>query len=76
MSVLNNYQILNNQKRKFDAKNKKDVEIFRTFLAENKWGGPCPFVLEEPYLTIPDMLKDKYIRSQLNIPEPVLEMLK
>lgn len=76
MSVLNNYQILNNQKRKFDARNKKDVEVFRTFMAENKWGGPCPFVLEEPYLTIPDMLKDKYIRSQLNIPEPVLEMLK
>jgi len=76
MSVLNNYQILNNQKRKFDARNKKDIEVFRTFMAENKWGGPCPFVLEEPYLTIPDMLKDKYIRSQLNIPEPVLEMLK
>lgn len=76
MSVLNNYQILNNQKRRFDARNKKDIEVFRTFMAENKWGGPCPFVLEEPYLTIPDMLKDKYIRSQLNIPEPVLEMLK
>ncbi len=76
MSVLKNYQLLNNQKRKFDPKNKKDVESFKLFLAENKWGGPCPFILEEPYLTIPDMLKDRFIRSQLNIAEPALEMLK
>ncbi len=76
MTVLKNYQLLNNQKRKFDPKNKKDVESFKLFLAENKWGGPCPFILEEPYLTIPDMLKDKYIRCQLNIPEPIVEMLK
>ncbi len=76
MSVLNNYQLLHNKKRKFDAKNKKDVEAFKFFMAENKWGGPCPFILEEPYLTIPDMLKDRFIRSQLNIAEPVLEMLK
>lgn len=76
MTVLTNYQLINNQKRSFDPKNKKDVEMFRTFMSENKWGIPCPFILEEPYLTIPDMLKDRYIRHQLNIPQPTLEMLK
>lgn len=76
MSVLNNYQLLHNQKRKFDAKNKKDIEAFKMFMAENKWGSPCPFILEEPYLTIPDMLKDRFIRSQLNLSLPVVEMLK
>jgi hypothetical protein len=68
MTILTNYQLLNNKKRIFDPKNKKDVELFKTFLSKNRWGGSCPFVLEEPYLNIPDMLKDKFIRSQLNIP--------
>jgi len=25
-------------------------------------------LLEEPYLTIPDMLKDKFIKNQLELP--------
>ena len=74
--ILNNYQLTNNQKRKFDPKNKKDIELFKRFMAENKWGEPCPFLLEEPYLNIPHMMKEKYIRSQFNIPEPVMEMYK
>lgn len=76
MTVLTNYQLIHNQKRSFDPKNKKDIEAFRTFMADNKWGGPCPFILEEPYLTIPDMLKDRYIRHQLNVSQPIAEMLK
>lgn len=76
MTVLTNHQLLHNQKRKFDPKNKKDVEIFKKFMAENKWGGPCPFILEEPYLNIPHMMKERYIRSQFDIPEPVMEMYK
>lgn len=74
--ILNNYQLTANQKRKFDPKNKKDIELFKKFMAENKWGEPCPFLLEEPHTIIPEMLKDKYIRSQFNIPEPMAEMLK
>lgn len=76
MTILTNYQLLHNQKRIFNPKNKKDIELFKSFLADNKWGGPCPFILQEPYLTIPEMLKDKYIRSQFNIPEPIAEILK
>jgi hypothetical protein len=76
MSFLVQHQLLNNQKRKFDPKNKKDIELFRMFLIENKWKGPCPFILEEPHTVIPEMLKDKYIRSQFNISPTGLEMLR
>ena len=76
MSFLVQHQLLNNQKRRFDPKNKKDIELFRMFLTENKWKEPCPFILEEPHTVIPEMLKDKYIRSQFGIPEPMLEILR
>jgi hypothetical protein len=76
MTILTNYQLLTNQKRIFNPKNKKDIELFKSFLADSKWGGPCPFILQEPYLTIPEMLKDKYIRNQFNIPEPTAEIFK
>ena len=76
MSFLVQHQLLSNQKRLFDPKNKKDIELFKMFLTENKWKGPCPFLLEEPHTVIPEMLKDKYIRSQFNIPEPTLEILR
>ena len=68
--------MMNNQKHIFDPKNKKDIELFKTFLSQNKWGNPCPFILEEPYFNIPDMLKDKFIRQQLNISQPIGEILK
>lgn len=76
MTILTNYQLVQNQKRTFDPQNKKDLEIFKSFLAHNKWGSPCPFMLEEPHTIIPEMLKDKYIRSQFNINEPIAEILK
>lgn len=76
MTILKNYQLIQNQKRKFDPKNEKDVQLFKSFLTDNKWNGPCPFILEEPHTIIPEMLKDKYLRSQFNIPEPIAEILK
>jgi hypothetical protein len=45
MTILTNYQLTKNQKRTFDPKDKKDLEIFKSFLAHNQWGGPCPFML-------------------------------
>jgi hypothetical protein len=65
MSFLKQHQSLTNQKFLFDPKNKQHINLFKHFLNENRWGAPCPFLLEEPWLTIPDMLKDKYIQSQL-----------
>jgi len=76
MTILTNYQLMQNQKRKFDPKSEKDIKIFKLFLATNKWGSPCPFILEEPHTIIPEMLKDKYLRSQFGISEPIAEILK
>jgi hypothetical protein len=67
MSYLTQHQLITNQKRKFSVKNKEDISLFKRFVRIGSWGKPCPFILEEPYLTIPDMIKDKYIKYQLGI---------
>jgi hypothetical protein len=54
-------------KRKFEG-SKEDIEITKSFLVKKQWGNKgCPFYLEWPYLTIPDMLKDKLTRHYLQI---------
>jgi len=67
MSFLNQHQSLSNPKFLFDPKDKQHIGLLKSFIKASKWGTPCPFLLEEPYLTIPDMLKDKYIKSQLGL---------
>jgi len=61
--------IKSNKKRKFDMNSKADVEIYKSFLETNSWKitGSCPFVLEFPYLTVPDMIKDKLVRKFLKV---------
>jgi hypothetical protein len=52
----------------FDPNNKQHVAIFKNFVETNTWGYKCcPFALEEPYLSIPDMIKDKLIRNYLKV---------
>jgi hypothetical protein len=56
------------KKRFFDAKSEADVNEFKKFVESHSWGGkPCPFFLEFPYLTIPDMIKDKIIHNALGL---------
>ncbi len=56
------------QKRYFNEKSKKDIDVARTFFAKHSWGSEgCPFILEYPYITIPDMIKDKMIHRSLGI---------
>lgn len=56
-------------KRKFDINSKEDIELFKYFLVNRDWRitGTCPFELEFPYLSIPDMIKDKLIYKYLKI---------
>lgn len=55
-------------KRLFNVKSKADLNIFKTYLISNAWGPHgCPFKVEEPYISIPDMLKDKITRHFLKI---------
>ena len=52
----------------FDVKNKQHVEMYRGFLVNSYWGiTGCPFELEFPYLSIPDMIKDKLIKKFLKV---------
>lgn len=57
------------KKRKFDINSKTDVEIFKHFLVNHDWRitGSCPFELEFPYLSVPDMIKDKLIHKFLKV---------
>ena len=47
----------------FDPKNTAHIEEVKFFMDNNKWKDICPFFLEWPYLTIPDMIKDKIVRN-------------
>jgi hypothetical protein len=49
--------------------NEKDVEIYKHFLVNNDWKhvGSCPFELEYPYNSVPDMIKDKLVRKFLGV---------
>lgn len=61
-------EMANANKRKFDVNNKKDIEAYKIFLTNQRWGSSCcPFVLEFPYLTIPDMIKDKMMNKYMKI---------
>ena len=52
----------------FDPSNKKDIIEFRFFMTHGKWPAhQCPFYLEWPYLTIPDMIKDRFTKYTLGI---------
>ena len=54
------------QKRYFDSTNKDDLKEYAYFLKHNHWRVNCPFVLEWPYLTITDMIKDKLIEQYID----------
>ena len=54
--------------RKFDPSKSDDILEFRYFMTNGKWTNhQCPFTLEWPYLTVPDMLKDKFVLYTLGI---------
>ena len=52
----------------FNVNNSKHVDMYRKFLMTSSWGQTgCPFDLEFPYTTIPDMIKDKLIHKFLKV---------
>jgi hypothetical protein len=52
----------------FDPSDKKHIALYKNFLRTHAWGeNSCPFILEFPYLTIPDMIKDKMIHKLLGV---------
>lgn len=61
--------IYSRERIKFNVDNKDHVEMYRNFLQSGGWAHSkgCPFDLEFPYLTIPDMIKDKLVRKFLKV---------
>jgi len=53
------------QRRSFDPSNKADVAELKFFMENNTWKNGCPFFLEEPYLEIPAMCKDRFINHKM-----------
>jgi hypothetical protein len=69
--ILNklNEQLAN--RKIFDPSNSEHLKLVRIFMQENAWKntsamGTCPFLLEWPYLSVPDMIKDKIVRNLLD----------
>lgn len=57
------------QRRFFDENSKKDIAVAKQFFTKHSWGtNGCPFILEYPYMSIPDMIRDKVIHKALGIP--------
>ena len=47
-------------KRVFDVENTEDLKVYKHFIKHKSWGlGGCPFELEWPWLSIPDMISHK-----------------
>ena len=43
----------------FDPQNPDHVREYAYFLTVGRWKGSCPFVLEEPFLSVPHMIERK-----------------
>ena len=47
-------------KRVFDVTDKKDLTMYKQYIQTHSWGkNGCPFELEWPQLSIPDMIAHK-----------------
>jgi hypothetical protein len=47
-------------KRVFNVKSKEDLTVYKYYITERSWGNNgCPFELEWPWLSIPDMIAHK-----------------
>lgn len=51
----------------FNPSDKKDIDEYKHFVMFNKWKNGCPFFLDWPYLSIPDMIKDRITKHALKL---------
>jgi hypothetical protein len=65
LNLLSQQMIVN--RTVFNPKNKDHLKEYKYFIENNSWKNVCPFWLEWPYLSVPDMIKDKMIKSMLTI---------
>lgn len=49
---------MSKEKMIFDVENPDHLKLFKGFMDNNRWGyDGCPFVLQWPWQTVPDMIK-------------------
>jgi hypothetical protein len=66
--MLQDFIIRTKNKRYFDVKSKKDLDVYKNFLLNKGWGSDCcPFLVEEPYLSIPYMIQEKITKHVLGV---------
>jgi hypothetical protein len=54
------------QREVFDPKNKSHLEELKFYLENKKWKNGCPFYLEHPYLEIPAMVSQRFLKHRLS----------
>lgn len=68
MSVTKTFETIRKTKRVFNPTNESDKILYRDYLRNKGWGvDGCPFILEFPHLTIPNMISDKLINVLLGV---------
>lgn len=53
-------------KRYFNPNNVEDLEEFKFFVENNKWRTVCPFEIEWPRISLPDMISERIVKTHLN----------
>jgi hypothetical protein len=59
----------NRRRRFFDVNNKRDVASAKYFFINHSWRNEsgCPFILEYPFVSVPDMIRSKLTLKLLGI---------
>lgn len=52
-------------KRSFNPNNANDLWEYSSFMNTDSWKDGCPFYLEWPFLSVPDMIKSKIVETHL-----------
>jgi hypothetical protein len=62
-------ETISRRRRLFNVNDKKDLASAKYFFSHYSWRNEvsCPFILEYPYLSVPDMIKDKLLNKLLGI---------
>lgn len=53
-------------RREFDPASSEDLTIYKKFLDDSNWKNGCPFVIEWPFLTVPDTIQHKIMNHHIN----------
>jgi len=53
-------------KENFDPNNLDHVNHYKYFLEHSRWSGSCPFRVEWPFVTVPELIKDRLIKKYLD----------